>query len=141
MANTRGQAIRERFARLVEFEWANSGPDDRVTSFYSLFRRQTTTSTTDLGVPKTPWTLVAANVPCMYIGEWSTGAQRFGLNPGGKASQYLLVIWTTRTDVHVGDDLYLAADGKHYHLREVQVEGGLTRLLGDSSMSQNTLSA
>jgi len=74
----------------------------------------------------------------MYIGEWSTSAQRFGLNPGGKLSQSLLVIWTTYGDVRPGDDLFLAADGKHYLVREPQREGGLWRLLCDSAMAQLT---
>ena len=137
MANPRGQAIRERFAALVDHIWAESGPDDRVTTTYSLFRRQTKTSTTDLGISKTPWTPVVANEPCMYIGEWSASAQRFGIGPGGKSSQSLIVLWTNFQSAHPGDDLYLAVDGKHYFVREAQREGGLWRFLCDSDMAQN----
>jgi len=136
----RGQAIRERFNRLVEDTWKLYGPDDKVTSQYNLYRRQTTTSTTDLGVPKTPWTAVATDEPCMYIGAWSTSAasaERFGLMLGGKRSQTMLVIWTTRTDVQVGDDLFLAEHQRHYHVQEVHQEGGLHRLLVDSGQAQN----
>lgn len=136
--NSRGQFIRERFNALVEHVWSEIGPDDRVTSTYTLHRRQTVTSTTGLGIPKTPWTPVLLNEPCMFIGEWSASAQRFGLDPGGKSSQTLLVLWTTYTDVHPGDDLFLAFDSKHYHVREVQQEGGLYRLLCDSELAQNT---
>ena len=133
----RGQFIRERFNRLVETVWSEIGPDDKVTSTFNLYRRQTATTTTDLGVPKTPWTLVAANQPCMYIGAWSASAERFGLVAGGKRSQTMLVVWTTRTDVKVGDDLFLAEHQRHYFVQEVQPEGGLHRLLCDSSQAQN----
>lgn len=141
MSNARGQAIRERFARLVEVGWSLYGPDDRVTSTYTLFRRQTKAGTSDLGVPHVPWSVVAQAQPCMYIGDWSTSAQRFGLNPGGKLSQFLLVIWTTRQDVQPGDDILLAADSRHYFVREAQREGGLWRLLCDSSQSQLVVSS
>lgn len=114
------------------------GPDDKVTSTYNLYRRQTATSTTDLGVPKTPWTLVASAEPCMFIGDWSDSAERFGLKQPGKQSQTMLVVWTTRTDVQPGDDLYLTMHQRHYHVQEVQPEGGLHRLLCDSSQAQAT---
>jgi hypothetical protein len=89
-------------------------------------------------VPSMPWTPVVVDQPCMYLGSWSASAQRFLLSVGGKVSQDLLVVWTTSTETHVGDDIFLAADMKHYHVREAQVEGGLTRLLCDSAMAQNT---
>lgn len=133
----RGQFIRERFNTLVEVVWPAVGPDDRVVSEYNLYRRQTTTSTTDLGIPKTPWTVVATDVPCMFIGAWSASAERFGLVPAGKQSQTMLIVWTTRTDVKPGDDLYLLIHQRHYHVQEVHPEGGLHRLLVDSGQAQN----
>lgn len=133
----RGQFVRERFNRLVEEIWPEFGPDDKVSSRFSLFRRQTTTTTTTLGVPKTPWTEVVLDQPCMYLGAWSESAERFGLTPAGFKRQTMIVLWTTYEDVHEGDDLYLFADGRHYFVQEAQVEGGLRRLLCDSSQAQH----
>ena len=134
----RGQFIRERFARLVDAIWADIGPDDRVSSEFTLFRRQTVTGTSDLGVPHTPWTQVVANQPCLYIGAWSSTADRFAINVPGFKRQTIIVLWTTFANCREGDDLYLAADGRHYLVQGVEVEGGLRRLSCDSSQAQNT---
>jgi hypothetical protein len=142
MATPRRSAlIRERFNKLVDQTWASIGADDQATSTYNLYRRQTKISTSDLGIPRVPFSLVASAVPCMFIGPHSKSHERFTIKEGGKLSQQMIVVWTTHQDIKVGDDLFLSYDQKHYHVQEVGVDGALRRLLCDSSQATNTISS
>lgn len=124
-----------RFQRVIDNYWQKRGADETATTF-DLYRRTRSAAPNYLGIPSDGWSKIVTAQPCTAIAVKRLNEGGFELAEQGQVQRQMLEIHTSLADIHPGDELVLAVDGRAYHIDRVSMESGVNYLLCDHAKAQ-----
>lgn len=119
-----GDQAAENWDQLVD-RWYPQNMVTGVTTTFTLYRRDVSSATSDLGVPANPWRTIASDLNATIMGMKDETDVHFEVTRQGNKVEDFLELVTSYDDIREGDNVILAFNSRAYHVEASSHHGAL----------------